>query len=382
MKDNYLNLTEEQKDLVTLFRKILDKELTPIIAECDRDACYPMEVHQKLFDAGLYALNIPKKYGGYGADMETQCILGEEIARYDGGFSFSFMGGAGVFDMFDLYGTEEQKEFVANKCLNEGAYAGVGFTEPDAGSDSANIRTTYRKVGDEYVINGTKCFMTHGNFSDFVMVAATRDRSLGHKGISVFLVERKDGIQTGKKEDKMGLRLSQTTELVFEDVVIPAKNLIGEEGRGFYQFMKFMDRCRPTQMCYGVGIAQAALDYAVNYAKQRVQFGKPIIKLQGVNFMLAEMQAKVHAARSMVIRSAQLADQGVPIGNLGPSTKYYASEICKEVCDMAIQVLGGYGYMREYPVEKFYRDIRIFPIFEGTNQIQKVVIAADLDKNG
>jgi len=377
--DNFSMITDEQRELVELSNRILKAELVPKLAEYEQKGEYPIEVAQKLFDAGLYGLNVPKKYGGLGIDAMTSCIINEEMARIDGGFAFSFTGGSGVMDMLEMCANETQKEYVAKKILEEHTYVGFCLTEPDAGSDAANMRTTAKKEGNEYIINGTKCFATNGGISDIMLVAATLDKNLKHKGITLFLVEKKHGYKAGKKEDKMGLRLSNTTEIIFEDVHIPMENLVGEEGKGFKYAMQIMEHGRPLQMSYAVGIAQAALDYAVKYAKERITFGKPIIKHQGLGFLLADMQASVHAARAMIRLSAELADKGIPLGTLSSSTKFFVSEACMQVTVDAVQVLGGYGFMREYPVEKYMRDIKIFSIFEGTNQINRMVTAGLLE---
>jgi len=377
--DNFSMMTDEQRELVELSNRILKAELVPKLAEYEQKGEYPIEVAQKLFDAGLYGLNVPKKYGGLGIDAMTSCIINEEMARIDGGFAFSFTGGSGVMDMLEMCANETQKEYVAKKILEEHTYVGFCLTEPDAGSDAANMRTTAKKEGNEYIINGTKCFATNGGISDIMLVAATLDKNLKHKGITLFLVEKKHGYKAGKKEDKMGLRLSNTTEIIFEDVHIPMENLVGEEGKGFKYAMQIMEHGRPLQMSYAVGIAQAALDYAVKYAKERITFGKPIIKHQGLGFLLADMQASVHAARAMIRLSAELADKGIPLGTLSSSTKFFVSEACMQVTVDAVQVLGGYGFMREYPVEKYMRDIKIFSIFEGTNQINRMVTAGLLE---
>lgn len=376
--DNYPIMTEEQKEFVDLFEIILKDELAPITAEYDQKGEYPMHVAQKLFDAGLYGLNVPKKFGGLGLDYKTMAILKETVARTDAGFAFSFFAGSGIMDMLQSCATEEQQAYVAKRILEDHAYTAFCLTEAEAGSDAANIRTTAQKVGDEYILNGTKCFITNAPIADIFVVAATVDRSLKHKGISFFLVEKKHGLKVGKHEEKMGLRLSPTAEVILEDVHIPAANLLGQEGKGFSYSMKTLEISRPINIANAVGAAQAALNYAVEYAKTRKTFGVHIIQHQGVGFLLAEMQAKVHAARSMVWLTAEMADRGLPLGTLSSSTKFFASELCMQVAIDAVQVVGGYGYMREYPLEKYMRDMKIFSIFEGTNQINRMVVAGQL----
>ncbi len=254
------------------------------------------------------------------------------------------------------------------------------LTEPEAGSDSAAVKTNYREDGDCYVLNGRKSFISNGDLADIFFVGATKDRSLGNKGISLFMVERKDGIINGKHEDKMGMRLSGTADVVFDEVRIPKDRLIGAEGRGLGYLLKFLDIVRVTTMSFGLGGAQHAFDLAVDYANTRVQFGKPIIANQGIQFKLADIQARLHAARAVIMYAAKCIDDKVPMGDLSASAKLISSEFMNSIVYDALQVMGGYGYMKEYPMEKIYRDMRIFPIFEGTNEIQKIVIGRGLVK--
>lgn len=242
------------------------------------------------------------------------------------------------------------------------------------------MRTTAVRDGDEYVLNGTKTFISGAPLADIFLVVAKTDKNAGAKGISLFLVEKKHGVQIGKEEKKMGIRLASTAEVVFDDVRIPAENLIGEEGKGFKYIMQYLERVRFTTMACGLGAAQRALNLAVNYAKERVQFGKPIIKNQAIGFKLADIQTRIMAARSMLQYAAACADAGVPMEDVSPATKVFVSETIVWATNEALQVFGGYGYMKEYPMEKLYRDARIFPIFEGTNEIQRMVVAGILEK--
>jgi len=304
----------------------------------------------------------------------------EELSKVDAGFSFNFALASGEFAMLQEAGApEELKRYYAQKILS-GSICSFCLTEAQAGSDAANIRTTAVRDGDEYVLNGTKSFITNGALADMYIVFAYTDKSKGTKGISAFLVEKKHGVQVGKTEDKMGLKLSITSELIFEDVRIPASNLIGEEGRGFIYAMKALEKGRVTTMVHALGIAQAAMDIALAYSKVRVTFGKPIIKHQGLAFLLADMQKRIDAARAMIYYSAAAIDRGLPLGTLSPSTKIFVSETAMSVTTDAVQVLGGYGYMKEYPVEKLMRDAKVFSIFEGTNQINQMVSAGILER--
>ncbi len=353
--------------------------MVPQLEECDRESKFPKDVFKSLFDAGLYAINVPEKYGGLGMNHETVFLLNEAMAYYDAGFAFSFHAGSMSADTIFIGGTEEQKRFAAQKLL-EGKIFAFCLTEADAGSDAGAIRTTAKREGNEYVINGTKTFISCGELADYFVVAATIDRNLKHKGITLFLVEKERGVKIGKHEDKMGLRLSPTNEVIFDNIRIPVENRIGEEGQGFKIVMQNMEVVRPESMTFAVGIMQRAVDEAVKFAKERKTFGQPIIRFQGLAFLLADMLKLTQISRSSMLYIAKLLDEGKPLNGLGSSAKIFVSESAMQVTKDAIQVLGGYGYMREYPVEKLLRDAKIFEIFEGTNQIQQVVLAGLLSK--
>jgi butyryl-CoA dehydrogenase len=272
-------------------------------------------------------------------------------------------------------GSPEQQQYIADKILN-GSIAAFCLTEPDAGSDAAAMRTTAVKDGDEYVLNGVKAFITNGSIADLFLVVAITDPEQGAaRGSSLFLVEKEHGVTVGKHEDKMGFRLSDTTQVIFEDVRVPAKNLLGEEGKGFKYVLQEMEQVRCFSMAFAVGVAQSAIDNAVKYARERKTFGKPIIEHQGLAFKIAEMEVLTQASRSAILYVAGLVDQGVRIGPLSSSIKTFVSDSVVKVTDAAIQVFGGYGYMKEYKVEKLLRDAKLFPIYEGTNEIQKVVLS-------
>ncbi|TEB09109.1 acyl-CoA dehydrogenase family protein [Pelotomaculum propionicicum] len=371
---NYLLINDEQADLLNSIKEILHKELAPYVKEYDQKGEFPMHVLKKLNEAGFHSLNLPTRYGGLGIDKVTECLVMEEFAKVDAGFAFSYLTSGILFGFYEYNPdvSEELRAYAADRLIN-GDITAFALTESDAGSDAAAIKTTAKKVGDEYILNGTKCFITNGGIADFYTVAAVTDKTKGTNGISLFLVEKDRGVQCGKEEEKMGLRLSNTVELIFDDVKIPAANLLGRENYGFKYVMHEMNLARPVNMAFAVGIAQAALDYAVKYAKERVTFDKPIIQHQGVGFMLADMEMLTQAARSMVLYAAMAIDKGLPLGTLSSTTKTFASEACMKVTTDAVQVLGGYGYMKDYPVEKLMRDAKIFSIFEGTNQIQRMV---------
>jgi len=373
----HLFMTEEQKEIIGLAKQILDKELKPRVRELEEIGEFPMDVFQKMYEAGLYGIEIPEKYGGMGASFETSFMLNEEMAWYEPGFAFAFRLGSGVTNSIFLSGSEELKERAA-KMILDGKIGAFCLTEAEAGSDAGAIRTTAVRDGDDYIINGTKTFISNGGIADFFVVAATLDRDLKHKGITLFLIEKERGVIIGKREDKMGLKLSITNELVFDNVRIPASNLIGKEGEGFRLAMQDMESVRPGCMMYAVGLSQRALDEAVAYAKVRKTFGEPIINYQGVSFILADMQKKVHMCRASLMQIARALDHGLPLHGYGSSAKTFVSDSAMEITTDAVQILGGYGYMKDYPVEKLMRDAKIFQIFEGTNQIQNVVLAGML----
>ena len=379
MNSYYFPLTEDQEAIVSLVREAAQKELAPRVADIDATGTFPMDLFQKMKEIGLYGLNIPEKYGGMGLDNTTLALVVEEMAKVEAGFAYSFFTPSNDFHLLQMACGDDDNTLqrMADEILAGKIFA-FALTEPDAGSDAATIRTTAVRENGEYVINGTKCFITNGSLADYFIIAATLDRSKGSKGISLFLVERERGVQVGKVEHKMGMRGSNTTEIILDNIRIPADHLLGKEYEGFKYCMKHMEVVRACDMAYCVGIAQAALDYAVKYAKERKTMGKPIIQHQGIGFKLADMQAKVHAARCMVMQCCQAMDNGIPVGTLGPCVKIYAAEAAVEVANDAIQVLGGYGYMADYPVEKLLRDARLFPIFEGTNEIARVVAAGML----
>ncbi len=378
--ENYV-MNEEQKSIILLLRDILQKELAPRVSDLEASGEFPRDVFDKIREAGLFAMGIPEEYGGLGIDNVTKCMVNEEYGRVDAGFGLTMVLGGDTFAVVSgCDANEETKRYVADQLLNQGKLGAICITEPGAGSDAAAMRTTAVRDGDEWVLNGTKCFITNGAVADIFVVFAVTDKSKGTKGISAFLVEKKHGLEVGKVEHKMGLCLSNTTDIILQDVRVPAANLLGTEGDGYKYCLKYLEKVRCLTMAFTLGIAQSALSYAVSYAKDRVQFGKPIIKNQGLAFKLAEMQIDLCAARSLMIYTCQMMDQGQSIGILSPASKVFASDKCFDICNNALQVLGGYGYMKEYPIEKMLRDSRIFSIFEGTNEIQKVVIAGQLSR--
>jgi alkylation response protein AidB-like acyl-CoA dehydrogenase len=372
-------LTELQKDLQKFAHDFAAKEIGPIAKELDRThGPFPMDVFKKFCDAGFNTMFLPEKYGGQGFGAFDMVLVNEEFAKIDAGFICSATTGEFGIEPVLLAGTEEQKHYYMDYILR-GKLGAFALTEPDAGSDAGNTRTIAVRDGDEYVINGRKCFITSGGLADVYTVFATMDRSQGTRAITCFIIEKdRPGVFVGKEEDKMGMVLSNTADLVFEDVRIPVKNRVGEEGEGFKIAMKCLDRSRGVNSYGALGICQRALDESIAYAKLRKTFGKPIIAHQGIGFMLADMEIATTASRALLWHCARMIDEGVYDTKLGSVAKAFISDSAVKVATDAVQILGGYGYSREYPVEKLMRDAKLWQIFEGTNQIQRMVIAGSL----
>ncbi len=374
----YQLMTDEQKELVKMVRQMLDKELAPIVPEIDKKGEYPMEIHKRMGEMGFFAMDVPEEYGGVGLDAETICHVREALGYVDAGFACSFSASTFGIKPVLLFGTEEQKHEYGER-LAAGEISANCMTEPQSGSDLGNTKTKAVRDGDYYVINGRKCFATNGGLASIYTIGASTDPEAGNRGISLFIIPRDTpGVSVGKDEDKMGLRASNTTDVVFEDVRIPVANRIGEENAGFKMMMKVLSRTRPTGMAPGLGVAQRALDLAVQYSRERVAFGGPIGKKQAIQFKLADMEIGVQTARQQLIYNAKLIDQGIYDSRLGSVTKAYVADVAMMCAHEAMQIYGGYGYSREYPIEKLFRDARIFSLFEGTNEIQRMSIGGAL----
>ncbi len=375
------SLTEEHKQFRDAVRQFAEERVAPHAARVDRDEVFPWESYRACSDMGLPGLPFPAEYGGSGADMVTQAIAAEELARVCASTSVTML--VTKLGMIPLmyWGTDELQRKYLSKVATGEAQASYCLSEADAGSDVAAMRCRAVRDGDDYVITGTKYWITNAGVSDTYTVFAKTDPGAGHRGISCFLVEAGWGVKIAKLEHKMGLRASPTGEVVFEDVRVPAANRIGEEGDGFRIAMHTLDRSRPTIGAQAVGIAQGAIDYAAGYMRERKAFGKPIADLQGLRFMIADMAMRTEAARTLVYRACSIVDAGDPDGELamvGAMAKCFASDTAMAVATDAVQLLGGYGYTTDVPVERFMRDAKITQIYEGTNQIQRVVIAKKL----
>jgi acyl-CoA dehydrogenase len=369
-------LTDEQKDLQAMVRKFTKNEIIPVAAEYDRKNEMPWPIIQKGFEIGLWNFNLPAKYNGLELDHVTEAILIEELAYGCLGISGAWDGNTLALTPILIAGTEEQQDRWLPQFGQKPLLAAFCLTEPGAGSDAKAMATQAEKIGDEYIVNGTKCFITHGGIASMYTVFA---KIKGSKKISAFLVSGDNpGVSMGKVEDKLGDRASHIAEVIFEDVRIPARDLLGQEGDGFKIAMQTLDRTRMSIGAAAVGVARRALEESIAYAKVRAQFGKPIGQHQGIAFMLADMATKVEAARSLVLLAASEIDARRVDPKLGAMCKLYAADIAMEVTVDAVQIHGGYGYMKDYPVEKLMRDAKILQIYEGTQQIQRMVIAGRL----
>jgi alkylation response protein AidB-like acyl-CoA dehydrogenase len=377
-----LRFTEEQEMMRKMVRDFAKEEIAPFIPKMEEEEYYPREILKKMGALGLMGIPVPEEYGGAGMDFTSYIIAINELSRVSAtiGVILSVHTSVGTNPIL-YFGTEEQKRKYIPK-MAAGEYIGAfALTEAQAGSDAGGIRTSAVRDGDSYVLNGTKMFITNGGEADVYITFAVTDPSKGNHGISAFIVEKDTpGLIIGKREKKMGLHGSSTTELIFEEARVPAKNLLGNEGDGFKIAMANLDVGRIGIAAQALGIAEAALEYALDYAKERKQFGAPIAKNQGISFKLADMATRVEAARLLVYRAANLKDLGQPTGLAASMAKMFSSDTAMMVTTEAIQVFGGYGYTKEYPVERLFRDAKITQIYEGTNQIQRVVISKHLTK--
>ncbi|UCB57479.1 MAG: acyl-CoA dehydrogenase [Candidatus Omnitrophota bacterium] len=370
-------LNEQQIMVRDLAREIAREKIKPRAAEYDEKEEFPWDIMKVLAESDLFGVYIEEKYGGTGGGVLELAVATEELSRACGGTAVCFAASAlGTYPII-LFGNEEQKKKYLPDLASGKKLAAFALTEASAGSDASNIQTTARKEGDHYVLNGTKQWITNGGEAQIYTVVAMTDKNKGARGASVFIVEKDTpGFTFGKKEKKLGIRASATSELVFTDCKVPKENLLAREGMGFIVAMKTFDSSRPGVAAQAVGIAQGALDLAVEYARQRVQFGKPISSFQGIQFMLADMATQIEAARALVYASCRHIETGAKnVAKEASMAKLFASDVCMRVTTDCVQIFGGYGYMRDYPIEKFMRDAKITQIYEGTNQIQRDIIA-------
>jgi len=378
---NY-GLTEQQEMIRDLCRQVANEKIKPIREHYDEANEFPHEILKVFAQADLCGLYIEEKYGGLGGGVMDLSIAVEELSKVCSGIALSLAATAlGTFPII-LYGTDEQKQKYLPRVASGQSLSAFALTEANAGSDAGAIATTATKDGDDYILNGTKQWITNGGEAEIYSVVTKTDKSKGSRGATAFIVEKgTPGFTFGKKENKMGIRASATRELVFQDCRVPKANILGKEGLGFIVAMKTFDMSRPGVAAQALGIAAGALDEAVKYSRERRQFGKPICSFQGVQFMLADMATQVEAARALVYAAARYIDSGAKdVSKISAMCKLFASDTAMRVTTDAVQVLGGYGYMKEYPVEKMMRDAKITQIYEGTNQIQREVIGLNLIK--
>lgn len=375
-------LSEQQIMIRDLAGEIASEKIKPLASELDEKEEFPWEIMKILAQSDLFGVYIDEQYGGTGGGVLELSIATEELSRACGGIAVSYAASAlGTYPIL-LYGNEEQKKKYLPDLAAGRKLAAFALTEASAGSDASAIQTTAKKEGEYFVLNGTKQWITNGGEAEIYTIIAMTDRAKGARGASAFIVEKDTpGFSFGKKEKKMGIRASATRELVFTDCRIPQQNLLAKEGMGFIIAMKTFDVSRPGVAAQAVGIAQGALDLALEYAKERVQFGKSISSFQGIQFLLADMATQIEAARALVYATARMVDSGsTKVSKESAMAKLFASDVCMKVTTDAVQIFGGYGYMRDYPIEKFMRDAKITQIYEGTNQIQRNIIALNLIK--
>ncbi|MGD6831986.1 acyl-CoA dehydrogenase [Sutcliffiella halmapala] len=378
---NFL-LSEEHEMIRKMVRDFAKNEVEPTAAERDEEERFDMEIFRKMADLGLTGIPFPEEYGGIGSDYLAYCIAVEELSRVcaSTGVTLSAHTSLASWPIYK-YGTEEQKQKYLVPLAQGTSIGGYGLTEPGSGSDAGGMRTTAKLDGDHYVLNGSKIFITNGGIADIYVVFAVTDSSSKHKGTSAFIIESGfEGFSVGKKEKKLGIRSSPTTEIIFEDCRVPVENMLGAEGEGFKIAMTTLDGGRNGIAAQAVGIAQGALDAAVGYAKERVQFGKPIAAQQGVSFKLADMATTVEASRLLTYQAAWRESEGLSYGKESAMSKLFAGDTAMKVTTEAVQVFGGYGYTKDYPVERYMRDAKITQIYEGTQEIQRLVISRMLTK--
>jgi acyl-CoA dehydrogenase len=372
-------LTDEQKALRELAHEFAAKEIRPVAAEHDEHQTHPADVIAKAHEVGLMNPHIPEELGGPGLGGFEGVLIGEELCWGCSGIGTSIVANIlGALPML-IAGSEEQQREWLPPLLEEPILCSFALTEPNAGSDVSGIQTTAVRRGDEYVLNGSKMFITNAGRASWVIVFASTDKDAGHRGLTAFIVPTEvDGVVVEKHLDKMGQRATDTSALAFQDVKVPAANRLGEEGQGFKIAMQTLDNTRPGTAAGAVGVARAAFEHSVEYARERVQFGQPIAMNQGVNFLVADMAAEIEAARLLVWQAAWLLDQGKRATLQSSYAKRFAADTAMKVTTDAVQIFGGYGYIKEYPVEKLMRDAKLFQIYEGTSQIQRLVIAREI----
>lgn len=377
------DLTDNQIIIRDTIKDFADKHIRPVIMEYDESQKFPIEIMKHLGELGFMGILVPEEYGGADLGYIDYAIIVEEIAKVDPSVSLSVAAHNGLCtNHINLFGNEEQKKKYLPDLASGKKIGAWGLTEAASGSDAAGLKSIAIKDGEHYILNGSKQFTTHGTVGETYVVMAITNKDAGKKGISAFILEKgMEGLIIGKKENKLGMRASDTTQLVFENCRIPPGNLLGEEGMGFINSMQVLEGGRISIAALSVGLAQGCLDATIKYSSERQQFGKHLSEFQAIQFKLAEMQTNIEAARMLTYRAAFMKDNGIPNTKEAAEAKLFASEIAEKASNEAIQIFGGYGFIKEYPVEKFYRDVKLLTIGEGTSEIQRIVIARDLLKN-
>ncbi len=372
-------LTEEQKMIQKMVREFAENEVKPIAAKIDETDEFPWKIYERMAVLGILAMTLPPDYGGSGADTLCWSIVEEELGRASAAVADAQLLTKLMEDMILRHGTKEQQNKYLRDLGSGKRLCATGMTEPDAGSDLKSIKTTAQREGDYYIINGTKRFMTCGGIVDLIIALTYTDKSKGSKGMSAIIIEMgTPGFLRGKKENLLGVRGLETSELIFEDCRVPRENLLGEEGQGLRIALSSLDMGRIGIGSQALGLAQAAMEEAIKYAKQRVAFGQPIANFQAIQFMIADMSSQIEAARLLLRKAAFLADQGVSYSREASEAKLFASDVVVKVAADSLQIHGAYGYTKEYPIERIYRDAKVYQIWEGTSQIQRMVIARHL----
>jgi alkylation response protein AidB-like acyl-CoA dehydrogenase len=374
------SFSEELLEIKRIVREFAEKEIRPHVMEWDEKQIFPIDVLKKLGQLGFLGVLIPTEYGGAGLGYTEYVTIVEELSRVDGSIGIS-VAAHNSLCTGHIYtcGTEDQRRRFVGPLAKGEKIGAWSLTEPEAGSDAGGTQTVARRDGDHWILNGQKTFTTHGNYGDICVAMAVTDKSVGHHGISAFILEKgMPGFFPGKKENKLGLRASDTSTVVFEDCSVPKENLLGELGEGFIDALKILDGGRISIAALAVGMAQGAYEAALHYAKQRKQFGRPIAEFQAIQFKLADMATEIDAARLLTHRAAWMKEQGMQTTAYASMAKLYAGEVAVRVANECVQVHGGYGFIKEYPAEKFYRDVKLCTIGEGTSEIQRLVIAREI----
>lgn len=378
-----IDLDENQSAIRNTIREFSEQVIKPVVMDYDESQKFPIEIMHQLGELGFLGILVPEKYGGAGLGYTEYAIVIEELAKIDPSISLSVAAHNGLCTNHMLqFANENLKEKYLPDLASGRKIGAWGLTEPSSGSDAAAMETTAEKIDGHYLLNGTKNFITHGASGETAVVMAITDKSKGKKGISAFILEKgMKGFSSGKKENKLGMRACETTQLIFDNCVIPSENLIGDEGDGFVQAMKILEGGRISIAALSVGLAQGCLDSALAYSKERKQFGKSIAEFQGIQFKLSDMATEINAARLLTYKAASIKDSGKESKDEAAKAKLFASEIATKAANDAVQILGGYGFVKDYPVEKFYRDVKLLTIGEGTSEVQRIVIARSLLKD-